>query len=141
MPEQSPQVNEYQRCLASPVPHPRSPCGEPLSPQHPFEPIPLFRLTPITEWGACVYARTGEIKAMSWSGLVTYATRYPVLDWEWLQRIKPDWVCCPKCGRSFPRDARYWWWRNKEKGYLWLDACRDCKCQTGRRVRDKKRVY
>jgi hypothetical protein len=71
----------------------------------------------------------------------TFSTQALPLDHGWFQTVHPDWVCCPQCNRSYPKDPRYWWWRNKEKGYLWLDACRDCKCKTKRRVKDKKRVH
>ena len=132
-----PAENEYTRGLFRPATI--DPPTLPPNHRHIFSELPPYGLTPITEWGACLYAKTGEIKAKSWSGLVTYYTRHPVLDWEWLQRVKPDWECCPQCGRWFPKEARYWWTRNRERGYLWLDACRDCKCKTDRRVREKKR--
>ena len=139
MPVSEPSVNEYKRALNAAAQNNHLPPALPSLSHHIFRELPPFRQTSITEWGACLYAKTGDIKAKSVNGLVTFYSRHPVLDWDWLQRVLPDWVCCPKCGRSFPRDARYWWVRNREKDYLWLDACRDCKCKTERRVRDKKR--
>ena len=132
-----PDVNEYQRALHRAA---QSKARFEALSHHIFRPLPTYRLTPLTEWSACLYAKTGEIKAKSLSGLVTYYSSHPTLDWEWLQRVKPDWVCCPQCGRAFPKDARYWWWRNKPKGYLYLDACRDCKCKTAERWSERKRA-
>jgi len=134
-----PQVNEYQRALFAAAEH-SARAEHCYARPGMFRDLPPYGQTPITEWGACLYAKTGEIKAKSWSGLVTFYTRQPLLDWDWLQTFSQDWVCCPQCNRMLPKEPRYWWWRNKEKGYLWLDACRDCKCSTERRVRDKWRM-
>ena len=135
MPVSEPILNEFERALLRPA------TISPLPPNHrlTLQPLPEYHLTPLTEWAACLYAKEGIIKAKTHSGLVTYWDNLEPLDWAWLQRQQADWVCCPQCGRAFPKEARYWWVRNKAKGYLWLDACRDCKCSTDQRWGERKR--
>jgi hypothetical protein len=140
MPVVQPIVNEYQRVLrAATEAQAHPPTLSPLS-HHIFRELPPYGQTVITEWGAVLYGKCGEIKAKTTSGLVTFYSRHPVLDWSWLQREHPDWICCPQCGRTYPKQARYWWVRNKARGYFWLDACRDCKCKTSSRWGERKRA-
>jgi hypothetical protein len=136
-----PQVNEYQRVLvAARNNSPTEPPPPVRSFRDVFADLPPFHQTPITEWGACLYAKNGEIKAKSWSGLVTFYTRHMPLDWSWLKDLQRDWVCCPVCQNWYPKEPRYWWWRNREKGHMYFDACRDCKCTTAQRWGSRKRA-
>ena len=140
MPVIQPEVNEYQRTLVAALNNVTNRNGNGRLPALIFRELPPYRQTAITEWGACLYGKTGDIKAKTSNGLVTFYTRRPVLDWAWLERMPHDWVCCPQCGRVLPKEPRYWHWRNRSRGYLWLDACRDCKCRTEQRWGERKRT-
>ena len=132
MPVSEPSINEYQRALLRAGTNGHNPPALPRPFRNIFSELPPFRQTAITEWGACLYAKTGDIKAKSVNGLVTFYSRHPILDWDWLQRILPGdgWIICPMCGLRLPHTAQYWW---KDGVYLRKDKCRNCSCKTARR--------
>ena len=136
MPITEPALNEFQRALLRPATIALLPL-----PSYVFKPVPEYNQTSLVEWAVCKRydEKYSPIIQKSGDGLATYWSEALPLDHGWLGSGQTDWVCCPQCGRAFPKEARYWWVRNKAKGYYWMDACRDCKCATGRRVRDSKR--
>jgi hypothetical protein len=141
MPEQPHHVNEFQRCLESPVHRPRSPRGEPLEPlsRHQIKQIPRYSPERIVPWAVGVMNSDVYRKVLGKSDFVikTFFTLAMPLDHGWFKpRDMPDgWIICPVCGGGFPHTARYWHYRNKEDGVFWLDACRNCRCSTKRRQR------
>lgn len=142
-----PVANEYQRALN--VAARNKTRFEALS-HHVFRGLPPFRQTPLVEWAVCKMHRDplSPIYAKSDFTLKTFYTTDThecaldiwddVPNWRWIKRqqnVHPDWVYCPQCSRPFPKDARYWWYRDEKKGLFYLDACRDCKCTTSKRHR------